>query len=117
MTHRISGPAQVLRLALQKIAMIVVALLASGTFLFADETKVLYSWEFDSQDDVKSWGRNCITQPVVENSALCGVFTDWDPFIVSPQIHVEPKTGQFLEIRMKSTGLLDTTENSIRIKS
>ncbi|MDD3589767.1 MAG: glycoside hydrolase family 99-like domain-containing protein [Thermoguttaceae bacterium] len=70
----------------------------------AAEPKTLLSWEFNTQQEIDAWGRNCLSKPVLKDGALSANYTNWDPFIVSPQFNLKPAVGQYVEIRMKSTG-------------
>lgn len=70
----------------------------------ASEPKTILSWDFNAQEDVDAWSFNCITKPVVKEGTLASKYTSWDPFVVSPQFNFKPRTGQYVEIRMKSTG-------------
>ena len=53
---------------------------------------------------IRDRGRNCLSKPVLKDGALSANYTNWDPFIVSPQFNLKPAVGQYVEIRMKSTG-------------
>ncbi|MCF0234221.1 MAG: glycoside hydrolase family 99-like domain-containing protein, partial [Thermoguttaceae bacterium] len=68
------------------------------------EPTTLFTWDFESEADVNAWKSNCLTPPKCENGALTATFTNWDPFVVSPQFELKPRPGQIVEIRMKSTG-------------
>ncbi|MBQ9812336.1 MAG: glycoside hydrolase family 99-like domain-containing protein [Thermoguttaceae bacterium] len=70
----------------------------------ASEPQTLLSWDFNTQADVDAWGKNCLSKPVAKDGSYCADYTDWDPFVVSPQFNIKPAIGQFIEIRMKSTG-------------
>ncbi|MBQ9874307.1 MAG: glycoside hydrolase family 99-like domain-containing protein [Thermoguttaceae bacterium] len=70
----------------------------------AREPKTLISWDFNSQAEIDAWGKNCLDKPVLKDGAFSANYTDWDPFIVSPQFELKPRPGQYVEIRMKSTG-------------
>ena len=70
----------------------------------ASEPQTLLSWDFNTQADVDAWGKNCLSKPVAKDGSYRADYTDWDPFVVSPQFNIKPAIGQFIEIRMKSTG-------------
>ncbi len=82
-------------------ALFVVASLESTR---ASEPKTLLSWDFENQDEVDAWKFNCLTKPVAKDGKLTSTYTSWDPFVVSPQFELKPRPGQYVEIRMKSTG-------------
>lgn len=70
----------------------------------AAEPKAVLSWDFNTQDEIAKWGSNCMTKPTLKDGTLAAKYTDWDPFVVSPQFNIKPKLGQYVEIRMRSTG-------------
>ena len=92
----------VTRLAARVLAVCALALCcASGR---ASEPQTLYSWDFNTQQEVDAWSPASLTKPICKDGALCAKYTSWDPFVVSPQFEFKPRPGQYIEIRMKSTG-------------
>ncbi len=75
-----------------------------GTLVNGSEPKAMFSWDFNTQQDIAAWNFNCMTKPTLKDGALSADYTNWDPFVVSPIFEFKPQPGQYIEIRMKSTG-------------
>ena len=71
---------------------------------FASEPKILFSWDFDAEQEIREWTPNNLSKPVLKDGSLKANATSWDPFIVSPHFMLKPHQGQYVEIRMRSTG-------------
>ena len=86
-------------------ALAVIAIFAASfNVCSATEPKTLFSWDFSSDQDVAEWSPASMTKPVLHDGALKSRETSWDPFIVSPHFMLKPRQGQYIEIRMRSTG-------------
>ena len=85
-------------------ALIVAFVLAFASLATAKEPKALFTWNFETQADVDAWGSNHLEKKESRNGSYYAKYASWDPFIVSPQVNFKPKPGQYVEIRMRSTG-------------
>lgn len=71
----------------------------------ASEPKTLFSWDFNTEQEVREWSPSNLSTPVLKDGALKAAATSWDPFVVSPHFMLKPCQGQYIEIRMRSTGV------------
>ncbi len=95
------------KLTLRVLYFIVFSLFCAGKsspFTYASEPKTLFTWDFETQAEADAWQSNCLSPLNAQNGSLTAKYTNWDPFIVSPQFNLTPHPGQYVEIRMKSTG-------------
>ena len=70
----------------------------------AHEPNLLFSWEFDSNAELQTWGTANFARQEADDGSFKLKPTSWDPFVVSPHFTLKPRPGQYVEIRMKSTG-------------
>lgn len=73
-----------------------------GALAAEENVSTVFSWDFNDQQQVDQWGRNCFQDVVCDADAVKARPTSWDPFLVSPHFALKPKVGQYVEIRMKS---------------
>lgn len=67
----------------------------------AAQQDVLAEWTFD--DGLQGWGRaNHVDDLRVEDGALAGRITDWDPFVISPRFEVAATPWQVVEVRLRT---------------
>ncbi len=76
---------------------------AATTVCQASEPKLLFSWDFNSDADVKEWGLANFARQNADEGTFKLKPTNWDPFVVSPHFMLKPQQGQYVEIRMRST--------------
>lgn len=89
-------------------------LLLVSTHLLA-QPRTLVEWRFD--EDLQDWGRaNHVTNLRVEDGAMQGTITDWDPFVTSPQFEIPATPWQRIEVRLRTdvdgTGLFYWTNTT-----
>ena len=70
----------------------------------AAEPQTILSWDFNDVQSVEEWTPASLTKPVLHDGALKAREISWDPFVVSPHFMLKPRQGQYVEIRMRSTG-------------
>ena len=83
----------------------VMTILAFALVGSADEPQTLISWDFNTEQDVAEWSSANLTKPTFHDGVLRANATSWDPFVVSPHFMLKPRQGQYIEIRMRSTGV------------
>lgn len=67
------------------------------------QPRTLVEWHFDTPGEFEGWGApNHIADLRVEDGALQGVITDWDPFVRSPQFEIAATPWQRVDIRLKT---------------
>ncbi len=72
--------------------------------LFSQESETVVSWDFDDSNSQSQWiSANLIAIKNDEN-LLLGKPTSYDPFWITPHFNLKPNSGQYIEIRMRSTG-------------
>ncbi|MDD4538716.1 MAG: hypothetical protein PHT80_06840, partial [Lentisphaeria bacterium] len=76
--------------------------LGSSALMAAD--KCLVEWTFKTAADVAAWSAktNHVADVTLCEEGMCGVLSDWDPWITSPQFHIKAKPWQYVEITAKT---------------
>ncbi len=69
----------------------------------AAEPSTLIAWDFDEPGNLGGWGHvNHVADLRIEDGALCGRITSWDPFVRGPQFEIPATAYQHIELRIKS---------------
>lgn len=72
--------------------------------LFSQESETIVSWNFDDQNSTDKWSSANLIAIKNTDNLLLGKPTSFDPFWVTPHFNLKPNPGQYIEIRMRSTG-------------
>ncbi|MCE5219656.1 glycoside hydrolase family 99-like domain-containing protein [bacterium] len=85
---------------MMRSTLVLLSLAASATLCFA-QPRVLMEWDFSK--GMQGWSAaNHVSDLRIDNNALHGTITNWDPFVTGPQFQIPASPWQRIEIRLKT---------------